>query len=202
MDAKIVKGKRTWMWVLIALIALGLACEGVLLALVVNRANAAYPAPASDALIVLGARVMDEGGPSATLENRLDTALAAYGAGLAPAIIVCGAQGHDEPDTEANVMAAYLLAHGVPDSAIFKEDASYNTVQNLQGAKAIMEQQGFESALIVTNDYHMQRALWIARDQGLPASGGLCAPTPTDNLVWIKSMVRETLGWVNYYLFC
>ena len=152
-----------------------------------------------DAIIVLGARVMPDGELSTTLLHRVQTALKAYRDGYAELVIVCGSRGKDEPETEAGAMARWLIANGVPKSAIVVEDKSTDTVENLQNAKAEMQARGLETAIVVTSDYHLTRALWLARDQGLDAIGA-AAP---GNITWgqrIASRYREGLSWVNYAL--
>ena len=122
------------------------------------------PVARADALIVLGARVMPDGELSTTLLRRVETAYDAYASGLAGALIVCGAQGLDEPVTEASAMYAYLKGRGVPEAAVFEEDQSFNTEENLSNARKIMEDHGMKTAIIVTSDYHLERALWLAQD--------------------------------------
>jgi uncharacterized SAM-binding protein YcdF (DUF218 family) len=152
-----------------------------------------------DAIIVLGARVMPDGELSTTLLHRVQTALKAYQDGYGKLVIVCGAKGGDEPETEAGAMAKWLLVNGLPQSALVVEDQSTDTIENLQNAKAEMQARGFTTSIIVTSDYHLTRALWLAKDQGLDAIGA-AAP---GNITWgqrIESRFRESLSWVNYAL--
>jgi uncharacterized SAM-binding protein YcdF (DUF218 family) len=79
------------------------------------------------------------------------------------------------------------------------EDKSTDTIENLDNAKAEMKARGLETAIVVTSDYHLTRALWLARDRGLDAIGA-AAP---GNITWgqrIESRFRESLSWVNYAL--
>ena len=152
-----------------------------------------------DAIIVLGARVMPDGELSTTLLHRVQTARKAYEGGYGKLVIVCGARGRDEPETEAGAMAKWLIANGVPESDIVVEEKSADTVENLKNAKAEMEARGLSTAIVVTSDYHLTRALWLAGDQGLDAIGA-AAP---GNITWgqrIASRFREGLSWVNYAL--
>ncbi len=152
-----------------------------------------------DAIIVLGARIMPDGELSTTVLHRVQTALKAYQGGYGKLIIACGAKGRDEPETEAGAMAKWLTAQGVPASDIVVEDMSTDTIENLQNAKAEMDARGLKTAIVVTSDYHLTRALWLAKDQGLDAIGA-AAP---GNITWgqrIESRLRESLSWVNYFL--
>ena len=128
------------------------------------------PAPGNtQAIIVLGAQVNPDGQPSRQLELRLLEALKAYEAAPKP-VIVSGAQGKDEPVTEASVMKSWLEQKGVDPQHILMEDKSFNTRQNLENAKALLGE-GVKDVLIITSDYHLPRALDVARDAGLDPSG-------------------------------
>lgn len=151
----------------------------------------------ADCLIVLGARVRPDGTPSHTLENRCRAAVETWRRESSGAFIVCGGQGADEPATEAAVMRAYLLEAGVPAELIFLEDRSTNTLENLRYARRIMEAQGMRRAAVVTSDYHLTRALWIARDLGIDACG-VPAKGPSRIAHRLKSRMVETGSWFLY----
>lgn len=151
----------------------------------------------ADCIIVLGARVWPDGSMSKSLLYRCEKALQLWQSGMAKNIIVTGGQGKDEPATEASVMQAYFLKNGVPEAQVFAEDVSVNTITNFRNAKAIMDAHGWKDAIAVTNDYHVERALWIARDEGVQACGA--AARGSDRLGTIAlSRVRESLSWVLY----
>lgn len=166
----------------------------VAVAVQAKRLNA--PAPA-DVLIVLGARVEPDGSPSPALARRLDRALACYEAGDAPVIITTGGQGKDEPMPEGEAMRAYLIARGVPETAVLAETASNNTMENIEGAKAIMAEIGAETAVIVTSDYHLWRALDMAARAGIEATGAGSQNALTLP-VSIRNTIQETLSWIKY----
>lgn len=149
----------------------------------------------ADAMIVLGAQVLPDGTPSVQLEWRLAEALARYQAHRMP-IVVCGAQGANEPATEASVMRGWLVARGVPEADVLADEVSFNTRQNLENAIRLLPG-GTRSVLVVTSDYHLPRALAIARDLGMEASG---SPSPTKQEYWLKNRARETLAWGKYLL--
>ncbi|MCL1796287.1 MAG: YdcF family protein, partial [Clostridia bacterium] len=113
-----------------------------------------------DAIIVLGAQVRPEGVPSEALRRRLTVAFDRYVACPAP-IICCGAQGPKEPAPEGEFMRQWLLERGVKPEHAFSENASTDTIQNIQNAKRIMADQALSRPLVVTSDYHLPRALAI-----------------------------------------
>ena len=148
-----------------------------------------------DAIVVLGAQVKPDGTPSVQLQWRLD---AAYGAWQERQclIVTCGAQGSNEPDAEGRVMKAYLMGLGVPESQVLVDDTSFNTRQNLENAAALLQNSGVETVLIVTSDYHLPRAMALAEDQGLTATG---LGSPTKPEYWIKNNAREAIAWLKYW---
>ena len=187
-----------WKGVLVVA-AVGAVLELGLMGAVFVSEKTPRPLNKRDAIIVLGARIMPDGELSTTVLHRVQTALKAYQDGYGKLLIVCGAKGRDEPETEAGAMARWLTANGVPQSAIVVEDKSTDTIENLQNAKAEMKARGLETAIVVTSDYHLTRALWLARDQGLDAIG---ASAP-GNITWgqrIEARFRESLSWINYAL--
>ena len=153
----------------------------------------------SDCLIVLGAKVHEDGSPSTTLKDRCAAAADAYRNGVAPKVIACGGQGADEPCTEAEVIRAELTRRGVPETAVLTEPDSADTRQNLENAQKLMAENGWKTCAIVTSDYHVQRALWIARDLGMTACG---IPSPTGGTLkrFVKTRLRESVSWVLYRL--
>lgn len=148
-----------------------------------------------DAIVVLGAQVKPDGTPSVQLQWRLD---AAYGAWQEREclIVTCGAQGSNEPDAEGRVMKAYLMGLGVPENQVLVDDTSFNTRQNLENAAALLQNSGAETVLIVTSDYHLPRAMALAEDQGLTATG---LGSPTKPEYWIKNHAREAIAWLKYW---
>lgn len=147
----------------------------------------------ADAMIVLGAQVLPDGTPSVQLEWRLAEALARYQAQPMP-IVVSGAQGADEPATESSIMRSWLMTRGVPDNMILSEDQARNTQQNIENSMSLLPPEA-KRVLLVTSDYHLPRAMAIARDLGVEPLG---SPSPTKQEYWIKNHFRETLAWGKY----
>ena len=150
----------------------------------------------SDVIIVLGAQVKEDGTPSEALRRRMTAALEVYQE-KRQTIIVCGAQGSNEPRAEGDVMRDWLIAQGVREEDVVAETASFNTRQNLEYAKAIMEHRGLTRALIVTSDYHVARALRLCAQTGIEATG---KGSPSKPEYFIKNHLREGLSWIKFWL--
>lgn len=186
------------MRILAALVCLAVVGELILMGLVYRTTRLAYDPVPADAIIVLGARVYPDGNLSLTLSRRTQKGYQAWKEGLAPLLIVCGGQGADEPVSEAQAMAAYLMELGVPSQDIILEDTSTSTLENLTYAQQIMEERGLTTALVVTSDYHITRALWLCQDIGLSAHG-YPSLGPDTRLAQIKALAQESLSWCKYW---
>ena len=185
--------------ILIAIVAAGALIGLSVLTAVCVCAGRTWVPEKSDCIIVLGAHVWMDGRLSNALTYRCEAALDAWQQGVAPVMIVCGAQGRDEPTTEAAAMRQWMLEHGVPEDAVIAEDTSVNTRENLINAKGIMAANGWRTAALCTNNYHITRALWLARDLGLDATG-IAAPSTKDALSFARGRLRETCSWILYFL--
>ena len=181
---------------LVALCLLGLCCLGGLILYVYWQETHLPPVGEYDAIIVLGAQVKEDGTPSVALERRLTVALEAY-QDSRRAIIACGAQGGTEPRAEGDVMRDWLIARGVDPALAIAETSSYNTRQNLQNAKAIMQERGLSRALIVTSDYHVARALRLCAQVGIEASG---RGSPSKPEYFLRNHIQEGLSTVKFWL--
>jgi SanA protein len=124
----------------------------------------------ADAIIVLGALVWDDGQPSSMLQDRLDTAYALYKAGKAPKILVSGDHSREEYD-EVNGMRRYLEDKGVPTEAIFMDHAGFDTYSTMYRARGVFV---VKTAIVVTQKYHLYRALFLADSMGIDAQGVDC----------------------------
>ena len=149
----------------------------------------------TQAIIVLGAQVKEDGSLSLQLQWRLDKVLEVYREYPQP-IVVCGAQGDNEPVTEASAMRAYLAQNGVPWEDILIEDQSFNTRQNLKNARNLLPE-NVRNVLIVTSNYHLPRAMALAADAGFEPAG---VGSPIKWYYWPKNHFREALAWVKYWL--
>lgn len=147
------------------------------------------PESQADTLIVLGCRLYGDV-PSLLLKYRLDKALELHKAGMARDIIVSGAMGEGETVTEAYAMKKYLVERGIPPEVIHMEDRSHNTYENLKYSKEIMDNRGFETAIIVSNDFHIFRSLILAHKLNISAQGGP-SEMPTIWGLQVRYITRE-----------
>lgn len=121
----------------------------------------------SDVGIVLGSKVLTDGTPSKRLQARLDRAGELYRQGMFAHVIVSGGTGV-EGFSEAKVMAAYLSArHAVPAAAIILDEQGVDTEATARNSAAIMRAQGFSSALVVTQYFHVPRSRYALRRAGV-----------------------------------
>lgn len=124
----------------------------------------------ADAIIVLGAKVWTSGQPSYMLQDRLDVASELYYAGAAPRVLVSGDHGTEEYD-EVNNMRRYLEDKGVPTEAIFMDHAGFDTYSTMYRARDVFV---VKSAIVVTQKYHLYRAVFLADSMGIDAQGVAC----------------------------
>ena len=185
--------------IIIALLVAGALIGVSVLTAVCLSAGMTWTTEPADCIIVLGAHVWMDGTLSNALRYRCEAALKAWQDGIAPAIIVCGGQGNDEPEPEGVAMARWFIAHGVPKDRVFIDATSTTTVENMNNARAIMEAQGFSKAAVCTNNYHLRRALWVARDAGLDATG-IAAPSTRNPISFVRGRLRETCSWILYFV--
>ncbi len=122
---------------------------------------------AADCILILGAGVKADGTPSDMLEDRLLQGIALYELGSAEKLLVSGDHGQVDYD-EVNTMKLFAISHGVPSSDIFMDHAGFSTYESLYRAKEIFQA---EKIIIVTQRYHLYRALYVARALGLDAYG-------------------------------
>jgi uncharacterized SAM-binding protein YcdF (DUF218 family) len=134
----------------------------------------------AESLVVLGCGLVHDA-VSPMLRSRLDRALEVFhrsvAAGRTPVVVPSGGQGADEDRTEADAMAEYLVAHGVPSELVHRESRSTNTRENLRFSRELLRDAGITGrTLVVTNDYHVVRTAITARSTGFDARV-LGAPT-------------------------
>ena len=152
----------------------------------------------TDVIIVLGASQWD-GRPSPVFQARLDRAYDLYRAGYAPYIIVTGGIGELDTYSDSEVGKKYLQGRGVHEGAIYAEEVSRTTFQNLNEAARIMHEEGYASALLVSHDFHMMRAKKMSRDLGFIT---FAAPVVSQSATQqFKYSVREVWMYALYRVF-
>ena len=124
-------------------------------------------APPAQCAIVLGARVYENGTPSPMLADRLETGVRLYELGKVDKLLLSGDHGQTDYD-EVNVMLDYVLARGVPDEDVFTDHAGFDTYDTMYRARDVFE---VTTALIVTQEFHLSRAVYTARELGLEVTG-------------------------------
>ena len=120
-----------------------------------------------DCILVLGCGVWDDGRPSHMLEDRLKRGISLYNSGAAPKLLMSGDHGRTEYD-EVNTMKNYAIEAGVPSADIFMDHAGFSTYESMYRAKDIF---CAEKIIIVSQQYHLYRAIYTARALGIEAYG-------------------------------
>ncbi|WP_260399646.1 YdcF family protein [Peribacillus simplex] len=149
----------------------------------------------ADYLIILGARVKGSI-PSLSLQYRIDKAAEYLTANKHTLAIVSGGKGPGEDISEAKAMQQGLIAQGIEEARIMMEDKSTTTHENIVFSKELIPDTA-ASGLIVSNDFHIYRAVEIARKEGLNMKG---MPAKTPKVSLLKSYTREYLAITKYYL--
>ena len=148
-----------------------------------------------DCILVLGAGVRD-GRPTDMLRDRLDTAVELYFSGVAKKLLVSGDHGSDDYD-EVNVMKDYAVDKGVPSEDIFMDHSGFSTYESIYRADAVF---GVKSCIIVTQKYHLFRALYAAEQFGLRAVGVSADVREYSGAFYRET--RETLARVQDFFEC
>jgi len=120
-----------------------------------------------DCIVVLGCHVFEEGSLSHMLRDRLLRGVELYHAGAAPKLLMSGDHGQQDYN-EVGAMKQFAIQNGVPSEAVFMDHAGFSTYETIYRAKEIFKA---ERILIVTQEYHLYRALYIAKQFGVEAYG-------------------------------
>jgi uncharacterized SAM-binding protein YcdF (DUF218 family) len=146
-----------------------------------------------DAIVVMGVAQYD-GRPSPQLQARLDHVLTLWKEGVAKLVVTTGGNQPGDRFTEARASADYLVAGGIPESAISMEDIGATTLQSLQGVAEILHSRGLSSIEIVTDPYHALRSRLIAQDLGLTAYVSPTEHSAVTGGAEKRRMINEGLG--------
>lgn len=120
-----------------------------------------------DCILVLGCGVREDGSPSHMLEDRLRRSVTLYREGAAAKILMSGDHGRTDYN-EVGAMKQYAMDEGIPSEDIFMDHAGFSTYESMYRAKEIF---AAEKVIIVTQEYHLYRALYIAERLGMEAYG-------------------------------
>lgn len=147
-----------------------------------------------DAVVVLGAGLKIDGTPSDMLADRLTVGVELYKKGVGKKILLSGdrSDGHDE----VGAMKKYITELGVPEEDILIDEKGYSTYESITR----LEEFGIRKAVIVTQKYHLYRALYTARQKGIDVSG-----VPSDMRQYKKELhrnTRETFARIKDAILC
>lgn len=120
-----------------------------------------------DCILVLGCKVKDDGVPSHMLEDRLRRGVELYHGKAAPKLLMSGDHGRTEYN-EVGAMKAYAINAAVPSSDVFMDHAGFSTYESLYRAKEVF---GVKKVILVSQEYHLHRAIYIAEEMGIEAYG-------------------------------
>ena len=151
----------------------------------------------TDVGVVLGNKVQLDGRPSERLKSRLDKTEELYKKGYFPLILVSGGTGKEGFD-EAKVMKAYLVDKGIPKDRIIEDPQGNNSYMTAQHTKSVMDNRGLESAMIITQYYHISRTKLAFEKLGIKNPSSAHA----DIMEWrdVYSIVREFPAYYKYLL--
>ena len=173
-QGKIRKGFRIFLCTILSLGLLGICSilginlwvTGTVNSRILTQEQAAQLADV-DCVLVLGCQVRSDGTPSHMLEDRLRRGVALYEAGAAPKILMSGDHG-TKYYNEVDAMKRYALDAGVPSADVFMDHAGFSTYESMSRALRVFEA---DKIIIVTQEYHLYRAIYVAKALGIEAYG-------------------------------
>lgn len=190
---KRIKGKRgIWVVILLLLAAFVYLLINTAAILSYSKVDEARPA---DVAIVLGAG-LGNGQVSPVFRERINHGIDLYKNGYVAKLIITGGVGEGSTYSDAYVGKQYAISQGVPDADILCEEKSTVTEENLRYAKVIMDREGWDTAIVVSDPLHMKRAMRMAEDAGMTAYS---SPTPTSRYVSVKKKLEFLGSEVVYY---
>ena len=152
----------------------------------------------ADVAVILGAAAYN-GEVSPVYRERINHGITLYEEGYVDRLIVTGGTADQGEESDASAAKKYLLSRGIPEEAVLMEDQSSITQENLENSKAIMEENGYETAIIVSDPLHMKRAMLLAEDAGITAYS---SPTPSTRYISLRTKIpflaRETFYYIGY----
>jgi vancomycin permeability regulator SanA len=193
--------RRRW-WIVAAVLAVvALIPAGTFAAIRITTAGRTYSVadvPAVPVALVLGAGLSAGGGPSPYLAERLDTTVALWRAGKVKAVLVSGdnsTPSHDEP----TAMRDYLVAHGVPADKVVRDPAGIDTYASCVRAEKVF---GVHRAVVVTQAFHLPRALFLCAGAGVQVvgvaaadpAGARISDTAREVAASVKAVWQNTFG--------
>ena len=149
-----------------------------------------------DCVLVLGCQVKPDGEPSHMLHDRVMQGVDLYERGAVPVLFMTGDSRRENYD-ETGTMKALAVASGVPSEAVVTDPYGLSTYDSILRAKEIY---GYDKILIVTQEYHLYRAIYIAVQNGIDAYGVASDPRPYAGQIFRE--VREVAARAKDFLYC
>jgi uncharacterized SAM-binding protein YcdF (DUF218 family) len=155
--------------------------------------------PASDAIVVLGSAQYN-GVPSSIFQARLEHAKALYDDGVAPVIVTVGGKAAGDQFTEAEAGEEYLAEAGVPSDALLAVPEGADTLESMRAVSAAFDENGWHSAVLVTDPWHVMRAQRMAEDAGIEAESSPTRQGPAVQTrgTQFRYILRETAAYLLY----
>lgn len=171
------KKRGLWKRILLVVLCLGILGGGLVLGInthvkktaeahIITQEEAADQVDV-DCILVLGCGVREDGTPSHMLEDRLKQGVVLYNLGASPKLLMSGDHGRVDYN-EVGTMKQYAMDADIPSEDVFMDHAGFSTYESLYRAKEIF---GAEKLIVVSQEYHLHRALYIAQRMGLEAYG-------------------------------
>lgn len=198
---KLFKNKKIKIFV-ISVLCVGILCAGAVIG--INAYMISYVSDylietddlenySFDCITVLGAGLWD-GEPSPMLKERLDFALEAYKTGCSTKFLMSGDHGREDYD-EVNAMKDYVVENGADKDSVFLDHAGFSTYETMYRARDVFK---VEKTLIVTQKYHLYRAVYNARKLGIDAYGYY----REEKIYSVKNDIREAAARVKDFFYC
>jgi SanA protein len=188
-------GRRALLWTTGGFLAAAAVIVGLPNAIVLLGAGSAghdpARAPHAEVALVLGASAYTDGTPTPALADRLAVGAALYRDRRVDRVLVSGEPGRGFVD-QVEVMRRGLVRLGVPDRVIFTDRGGFDTWDSMVRARKVYE---VRSAIVVTQGWHMPRALWLGKRAGLEVHG-IAADRSGYGLEGRKSKLREVIARV------
>lgn len=149
--------------------------------------------------LVLGTAPLVHGHKNPFFERRMDAAAALYQAHKIEKILVSGDNSRADYD-EPTAMRDALKGRGVPEGDIVLDYAGFHTLDSIVRARNVF---GVDRCTIVTDDFHLPRALYIAEDAGIDAVGYQTAPLPRSAFQWtyLREVSARSMTWLDLKVF-
>jgi SanA protein len=150
--------------------------------------------PKAETIIILGASVKADKTPSDALRDRLLTGIDLYNKGYGSRILVTGDRGDYHGSNEVEVMEKFLLDRGIPSRSIDVDGQGYRTYESCKRARA---EKGIQDAIVVTQRFHMARALYLCNALGVSSIGVVADRTSyvRGTYFWGRDLLSSVKAW-------